>query len=72
MMSANTVLESLSASNIYDLRGVAIVTGGGTVRGLCTSLRIYRQQPLFAQSGDWANDQFDVDGQWSYRLYSRS
>jgi hypothetical protein len=29
---ADNILESLSASNIFDLRGVvAVVTGGGTV-----------------------------------------
>lgn len=32
---AETILDQLSAANIYDLRGVvAVVTGGGTVRSL--------------------------------------
>jgi hypothetical protein len=32
MADTNTILESLTASNIFDLRGVvAVVTGGGTV-----------------------------------------
>ena len=36
---ADVALSNLSASNIFDLRGViAVVTGGGTVRGICTDI----------------------------------
>lgn len=36
---ANVALNNLSASNIFDLRGViAVVTGGGTVREFCINV----------------------------------
>ena len=36
---ADVALSNLSASNIFDLRGViAVVTGGGTVRGTVLTL----------------------------------
>ena len=37
---ADSVLQSLSASSLFDLRGVvAVVTGGGTVRQLQSELQ---------------------------------
>ena len=35
MADASAILNTLTASNIFDLRGVvAVVTGGGTVSGI--------------------------------------
>ena len=37
MADASAILNTLTASNIFDLRGVvAVVTGGGTVSGICS------------------------------------
>lgn len=75
MTDANAVLNTLTASNIFDLRGVvAVVTGGGTV-----SARLYIQRIdltiRFCRArlpGNWANDKFYADGEWGDCLYCRA
>lgn len=70
--SAESILDRLTASNIFNLRGVvAVVTGGGTVSagGQSTSLGSVLN---VVAAGHRLDDQYDPRGKWRYCIHSRT
>ena len=65
MDTADSVLEKLTASNIFDLRGVvAVVTGGGTVSEVLSSLTHGARLTGIFVIGNRVDDKHNADGKW--------